>query len=670
LNYTKNHSREKFLIIQLLSLLILLCQPCGAAQTVSSHKKDSAKNAYLQTVAYYKNKIANHIFDEKCLLYNDTLLRIARQHHDLKTEGDVYYNRVLYYFDQEDSVKATAIANQYLPFLKRHKLYTQVTAVNSLLIDIYTDQGMFEIALAKAQENYQDALMRKDIEARINTCEVMGIAYSASYRYKQAARYFDETIRLFKSHFNVKINKPYLMYLYILASQNYIKMPDLKEANEYLKMLQTLLTEYDKQRETDPSLPSYDHYWMWYYSCKSSCLMAEGKMNEAGKAINTAKGYLKNDGFNSDESNYYIYAIKFYIRDGKYQEALAGIDTLKKYNNNIDASSEITYIDYAHIYKGLHQYQKAIDAYESELASTDSISKARYRSQTKDFKELYQIDYLKYLTTQGQTKVRKLITLAISIGAVLIVALIIIIKVYHYRRKLSAAANLAQKADIETSQFLDNVSREIRNALQVISSSSDQLITEKDVNTRVSHAEKIRQTNNTLQRVIYNILDVSKISSDKMNFTNETVYLPDMISEVVGKAHYFYHPTVPIEPQHTQEISCVTDRTRLMEILDNLLFYLIYHTKEGSITLNCEQKEAFVHFTIGSTKLVLGAEECEKIFFRQTQDNQKLEEMGLDMVVCRMLVEKMDGTIQASSNQKDGTIIVFSLPKDKTEKQA
>lgn len=670
MNHKKNHSRENSFIIQLLSLLIFLCQPCEAAQTVSSHKKDSAKNAYSQAVSYYEQKIYNNIFNEKCLRYNDTLLRIARQHHDLKTEGDVYYSRVLYYYNQDDWAKATAIANQYLPFLKRHKLYTLVTTVNLLLIDIYTDQGMFEIALAKAHENYQDALTRKDVVARLKTCETIGIAYSSSYRYKEASRYYDEAIRLFKLHYNTPKNRPYLIYLYILTSKNSIQMLDLSEANKHLKVLQTLLTEYDKQREADPSLQDFDNYWMWYYSCKSSCLMTEGKMNEAGKAINAAKGYLKGEKFNSDVANYYIYATKFYIRDGKYQEAHACIDTLKKYNNKIDASSEITYLDYAHIYKGLHQYQKAIDAYESELASTDSISKARYHSQTKDFKELYQIDYLKYLTTEGQAKVRKLITIAISIGAVVLVAFIIIIKVYHYRKKLSTAANLAQKADVETSQFLDNVSREIRNALQVISSSSDQLISEKDVNTRISHAEKIRKTNNTLQRVIYNILDVSKISSDKMNFTYETVYLPDMISEVVGKAHYFYHPTIAIETQHMEEISCVTDRTRLMEILDNLLFYLIYHTKEGSITLNCEQKGTFINFTIGSSKLVLGTEECEKIFFRQAQDNQKLEEMGLDMVVCIMLVEKMNGTIQASSNQKDGTIIVFTLPTDKTEKQA
>ncbi|MDX9811141.1 MAG: ATP-binding protein, partial [Bacteroidales bacterium] len=110
----------------------------------------------------------------------------------------------------------------------------------------------------------------------------------------------------------------------------------------------------------------------------------------------------------------------------------------------------------------------------------------------------------------------------------------------------------------------------------------------------------------------------------------------------------------------------MTDSTKLIQILSNLISNARKFTKHGSIDFGYVRKNNFLEFFVKDTGIGISPEHHERIFDRFYQvDNavsRKFGGTGLGLSICRAYVELLGGRIWLNSRQGEGTVFHFTIP--------
>ncbi len=110
----------------------------------------------------------------------------------------------------------------------------------------------------------------------------------------------------------------------------------------------------------------------------------------------------------------------------------------------------------------------------------------------------------------------------------------------------------------------------------------------------------------------------------------------------------------------------LTDSTKLIQILSNLINNATKFTSEGQIDFGYSLKDGYLEFFVKDTGIGIPPEHHEKIFERFFQvDNlvsRKFGGTGLGLSICKAYVELMGGKIWVISNPGEGTDFRFTIP--------
>ena len=137
------------------------------------------------------------------------------------------------------------------------------------------------------------------------------------------------------------------------------------------------------------------------------------------------------------------------------------------------------------------------------------------------------------------------------------------------------AVKEAVEADENTSVFLSNMTRVVNDFLQETSAFSESLIRETEMEKRQEYAVSLCSRNELAQRVIFDILDVSKIESDRMQFHYEDVNLARLVREVYMKMQSFATEEVRLCLLPVKEMRMTADPIRLAQVLENILHWIL-----------------------------------------------------------------------------------------------
>ncbi|MCD2491085.1 response regulator [Lacrimispora sp. NSJ-141] len=244
-------------------------------------------------------------------------------------------------------------------------------------------------------------------------------------------------------------------------------------------------------------------------------------------------------------------------------------------------------------------------------------------------------------------------------------------------------AEAAQAANEAKSQFLSNMSHDIRTPMNAVIGMTAIASSHLDDRERVKKClSKISTSSRHLLSLINEILDMSKIEKGKVVLNEEPISLADFVHDFV---------TI-IEPQvkakHlkldlsilgiTNEI-VITDSMRLHQIMQNIMSNAIKFTDEGGeVRLRMEQKScecdgrAIYEFQFSDTGIGM-SEEFQQVLFQPferaaTSTVSKTEGTGLGMSITKNIVDIMGGMISVHSQINVGTTITVSLPLE-TEQQ-
>ena len=250
---------------------------------------------------------------------------------------------------------------------------------------------------------------------------------------------------------------------------------------------------------------------------------------------------------------------------------------------------------------------------------------------------------------------------------------------------LSSSLEIAKNANAAKSNFLANMSHDIRTPMNAIVGYSTLLIKDADDKNKVIEiGKKITYSSQHLLSLINDVLDMSKIESGRTSLNSDKVDVSEVInniSEIVQVQTKSKKQSFEIKTKGNIPPYIYADKLRLTQILLNLLSNAVKYTeKNGTISLVVEGygnngQTCHFRFIVSDNGQGMSSEFVEKIFepfSRETNSmTNKIQGTGLGMSITKSIIDLMGGTIDIQSELGKGSVftvdLIFSVPLDEND---
>ena len=250
---------------------------------------------------------------------------------------------------------------------------------------------------------------------------------------------------------------------------------------------------------------------------------------------------------------------------------------------------------------------------------------------------------------------------------------------------LSSSLEIAKNANAAKSNFLANMSHDIRTPMNAIVGYSTLLIKDADDKNKIIEiGKKITYSSQHLLSLINDVLDMSKIESGRTSLNSDKVDVSEVInniSEIVQVQTKSKKQSFEIKTKGNIPPYIYADKLRLTQILLNLLSNAVKYTeKNGTISLVVEGygnngQTCHLRFIVSDNGQGMSREFIEKIFepfSRETNSmTNKIQGTGLGMSITKSIIDLMGGTIDIQSELGKGSVftvdLIFSVPLDEND---
>ena len=256
--------------------------------------------------------------------------------------------------------------------------------------------------------------------------------------------------------------------------------------------------------------------------------------------------------------------------------------------------------------------------------------------------------------------------------------------VVKLNKKLQKALEQAKTASVEKSNFLFNMSHDIRTPMNAVIGMTSLIRHDAGNKDKViEYADKIDISSQHLLGIINDILDMSKIEAGTTVFK----YDDFSILNFIQKINNLFHSQIDEKKQTLTTKKNIRhewvngDQLHLMQIFNNLLSNAVKYTQEGGeiqfLVEECETNSsvyAKYRFLVRDNGIGMSADFKDKIFdaFTRAENSvtNKIQGTGLGMAITRNLVEAMGGTIDVESELGQGScfevLIELRIAEDRT----
>ncbi len=244
------------------------------------------------------------------------------------------------------------------------------------------------------------------------------------------------------------------------------------------------------------------------------------------------------------------------------------------------------------------------------------------------------------------------------------------------RDDLEEALEIAKSANAAKSNFLSNMSHDIRTPMNAIIGFTTLLAKDFDKPDKVrEYVRKISFSSQHLLSLINDLLDMSKIESGKTTLNIEEFDFPEFLEElysIIGPQAKAKRQNLDVYTKGSMPEIVLGDKLRVNQILLNLLSNAIKYTQEsGDIELRIEalksRKHGHTHlrFSVKDNGIGMSPEFVEIIFEpfarESTEATKNIQGTGLGMAITKNIVDLMGGTIKVISEQGKGSQFVVDL---------
>lgn len=240
--------------------------------------------------------------------------------------------------------------------------------------------------------------------------------------------------------------------------------------------------------------------------------------------------------------------------------------------------------------------------------------------------------------------------------------------------KARVTARAAEAASQAKSQFLANMSHDIRTPLNAILGMSELGLREETQAEKDNCFRDIRSSGRVLLENINSILDLSKIEAGKMELTPESYQVLSVLHDTITilrtrakEKKLTFHAQI----DETIPSTLYGDDVNISHIIMNLGSNAVKYTQEGSITLTVtwepQEEDGILVIHIEDTGIGIRREDLPYIFQSygrlDRKANRHIEGTGLGLPICQQLTELMDGQLGVDSTYGVGSDFWVRLPQ-------
>ena len=248
------------------------------------------------------------------------------------------------------------------------------------------------------------------------------------------------------------------------------------------------------------------------------------------------------------------------------------------------------------------------------------------------------------------------------------VTLVIILIIGYLMMKARKAQIQAEKANAAKSDFLFNMSHDIRTPMNALLGYSELMKRELTDPKLLDYQEKMEQSGNLLLSIINNVLDMARIESGKMELDENYVKIRDIYQGVykifqAEAEKKGIHLEMEYKVQH-EHVIC--DETKNREVFLNLISNAVKYTASGGTVtiriaeLGCDRQDYVrIQTEVIDTGIGMSEEFLPSLFEAFARERNttaaKVAGTGLGMPIIKKYVDMMGGTIKAESKLGEGS---------------
>jgi signal transduction histidine kinase len=254
-------------------------------------------------------------------------------------------------------------------------------------------------------------------------------------------------------------------------------------------------------------------------------------------------------------------------------------------------------------------------------------------------------------------------------------------EIKHLLELKTKAEMEAQEASRAKSDFLSNMSHEIRSPLNAVIGMVNIASEETEIEMVKHYLAKAGSASKFLMGVINDILDMSKIEANKFELSYADFDFGTMVTnvmDIINVRAKEKSQNVTVNVSKDIPASLIGDELRLSQVVTNLLTNAIKFTPEnGNIDLSAEkteeatgeQGEVTLKITVADSGIGISPEQQGKLFtsFNQADSSitKKFGGTGLGLVISKRIVELMQGKIWIESELGKGAKFIFTIKAKK-----
>lgn len=231
----------------------------------------------------------------------------------------------------------------------------------------------------------------------------------------------------------------------------------------------------------------------------------------------------------------------------------------------------------------------------------------------------------------------------------------------------------ALKANTNKTDFLSNISHELRTPLTSIISSIDEIKSYDLPQELKSNLNDIIDSSNSLLDIVGNVIDINKIENKIYDLKEKNYDIRDVVEKLIKMNTKKYNKENVVFKYSVSDntpSNLFGDKTKIKEIINNILDNSFKYTNKGSISLTInsvlDNDICNLIIEIKDTGIGIKAEDLNKIFNGNEIDNDinsNVNRDGLGLLVSKDLVNLLNGTITVNSYYGSGSVFTINIPQ-------
>ena len=241
----------------------------------------------------------------------------------------------------------------------------------------------------------------------------------------------------------------------------------------------------------------------------------------------------------------------------------------------------------------------------------------------------------------------------------------------NHAAEMKRLAESTQDALAAKGRFLAVMSHEIRTPLNGVLAVAEIIRRKSRQDDLAPLVDTILQSGGVLLRLLNDALDLSRAEASGLDLHEEPVQAEQIIDDTISlwsAQAELKGVTLDAAYVGPNDLWVLADRVRLQQVVNNLVSNAMKFTAAGGVKVRlfAQRKGGTVQLTgeVSDSGPGVPEDRLQSIFtpFQQTEEGVRLGGAGLGLAVCRQIMDRMDGVIEAVNRPEGGAMFTFSAP--------